>query len=47
LLERYIPGIAAESGHAIVLDDGTLVGKITPAIARDLANLEKLGMRGI
>lgn len=47
LLERYIPVIAAESGHAIVLDDGTLVGKITPAIARDLANLEKLGMRGI
>ena len=47
LLERYIPGMAAESGHAIVLDDGTLVGKITPAIARDLANLEKLGMRGI
>lgn len=47
LLERYIPDIAAESGHAIVLDDGTLVGKITPAIARDLANLEKLGMRGI
>lgn len=47
LLERYIPGIAAESEHAIVLDDGTLVGKITPAIARDLANLEKLGMRGI
>lgn len=47
LLERYIPGIAAESGHAIVLDDGTLVGRITPAIARDLANLEKLGMRGI
>ncbi|MBF1186953.1 MAG: hypothetical protein HXM02_02695 [[Eubacterium] sulci] len=47
LLERYIPGIAAESGHTIVLDDGTLVGKITPAIARDLANLEKLGMRGI
>ena len=47
LLERYIPGIAAESGHAVVLDDGTLVGRITPAIARDLANLEKLGMRGI
>lgn len=47
LLERYIPGMATESGHAIVLDDGTLVGKITPAIARDLANLEKLGMRGI
>lgn len=47
LLERYIPSMATESGHAIVLDDGTLVGKITPAIARDLANLEKLGMRGI
>lgn len=47
LLERYIPGIAAESGHAIVLDDGALVGRITPTIARDLANLERLGMRGI
>lgn len=47
VLERYIPEIASESGNTIVLDDGTLVGRITPAIARNLANLEKLGMRGI
>ena len=45
-MERYLAVIAANSGKGIYLDDGTLVGRILPAIDSGLANYTVQSRRG-
>ena len=46
LLEKYLPSIEAGLGQNIVLDDGTLVGKLTPKIDNSLGSLANRKRRG-
>ena len=46
LLEKYLPSIEAGLGQNIVLDDGTLVGKLTPKIDSSLGSLANRKRRG-
>lgn len=44
-VEKYLSIIAANSGKGIYLDDGTLVGKLLPAIDSGLGQSQKLNAR--
>ena len=44
-VERYLAVIAANSGKGIYLDDGTLVGRLLPAIDNGLGQQQKLNAR--
>ena len=44
-MEKYLAIIAANSGKGIYLDDGTLVGKLLPAIDSGLGQTQKLNAR--
>ena len=44
-MEKYLSIIAANSGKGIYLDDGTLVGKLLPAIDSGLGQTQKLNAR--
>lgn len=44
-MEKYLAVIAANSGKGIYLDDGTLVGKLLPAIDSGLGKSQKLNGR--
>jgi hypothetical protein len=44
-VEKYLSIIAANSGKGIYLDDGTLVGRILPAIDSGLGQSQKLNAR--
>ena len=44
-VEKYLAVIAANSGKGIYLDDGTLVGKLLPAIDSGLGHTQKLNAR--
>lgn len=44
-LERYLKVIADNSGKGIYLDDGTLVGRLLPAIDSGLGQNQKLNAR--
>ena len=44
-VEKYLAVIAANSGKGIYLDDGTLVGKLLPAIDSGLGQTQKLNAR--
>ena len=44
-MEKYLSIIAANSGKGIYLDDGTLVGKLMPAIDSGLGQTQKLNAR--
>lgn len=46
LMNKYMPQIVANMGQNIVLDDNTLVGKITPKIDASLGNLATRRKRG-
>ena len=46
LLEKYLPSIEAGLDQNIVLDDGTLVGKLTPKIDSSLGSLASKRRRG-
>lgn len=46
LLEKYLPSIEAGLGQNIVLDDGTLIGKLTPKIDSSLGSLANRKRRG-
>ncbi|MCK9479193.1 MAG: hypothetical protein M0R40_06790 [Firmicutes bacterium] len=41
ILAEYFPGFAENMNHSIVLDDGTLVAKLTPKIDRELGLILK------
>ena len=45
VMEKYLAVIAANSGKEIYLDDGTLVGRLLPAIDKGLGRSQKLGGR--
>ena len=45
VMEKYLSIIAANSGKGIYLDDGTLVGKLLPAIDSGLGQTQKLNAR--
>lgn len=44
-VEKYLAVIAANSGKGIYLDDGTLVGRLLPAIDSGLGHTQKLNAR--
>ena len=44
-VEKYLAVIAANSGKGIYLDDGTLVGRLLPAIDSGLGQTQKLNAR--
>ena len=44
--EKYLAVIAENSGKGIYLDDGTLVGRILPAVDAGLAAYSVRGERG-
>jgi hypothetical protein len=44
-MEKYLAVIAANSGKGIYLDDGTLVGRLLPAIDSGLGQSQKLNSR--
>lgn len=44
-MEKYLAIIAANSGKGIYLDDGTLVGRLLPAIDSGLGQNQKLNAR--
>lgn len=44
-MEKYLSIIAANSGKGIYLDDGTLVGRLLPAIDGGLGKSQKLNAR--
>ena len=44
-MERYLKVIADNSGKGIYLDDGTLVGRLLPAIDSGLGKTQKLNAR--
>ena len=44
-VEKYLAVIAANSGKGIYLDDGTLVGRLLPAIDNGLGQQQKLNAR--
>lgn len=44
-VEKYLAVIAANSGKGIFLDDGTLVGRLLPAIDSGLGHTQKLNAR--
>ena len=44
-MEKYLSIIASNSGKGIYLDDGTLVGKLLPAIDSGLGQTQKLNAR--
>ena len=44
-VEKYLAVIAANSGKGICLDDGTLVGRLLPAIDSGLGHTQKLNAR--
>ena len=44
-VEKYLAVIAAKSGKGIYLDDGTLVGRLLPAIDSGLGQTQKLNAR--
>lgn len=44
-MEKYLSVIAANSGKGIYLDDGTLVGRLLPAIDSGLGQTQKLNAR--
>ena len=46
ILNTYLPQIASTSQKEIILDDGTLVAKITPKIDKSLGNLYTRRNRG-
>ena len=46
LLNKYLPEIVSNIGNDIVLDDGTLVGKLTPAIDKNLGIVTANRRRG-
>ena len=45
-MEKYLAIIAENSGKGIYLDDGTLVGRILPAVDAGLADYSMRGERG-
>ena len=45
VMEKYLSIIAANSGKGIYLDDGTLVGRLLPAIDSGLGQTQKLNAR--
>lgn len=45
VMEKYLAVIAANSGKGIYLDDGTLVGRLLPAIDSGLGQTQKLNAR--
>ena len=45
-MEKYLAIIAENSGKGIYLDDGTLVGRILPAVDAGLAAYSIRGERG-
>lgn len=45
-MEQYLAVIAANSGRGIYLDDGTLVGRLLPAIDSGLADYSLRSRRG-
>ena len=45
-MEKYLAVIAKNSGKGIYLDDGTLVGRILPAVDAGLAAYSVRGERG-
>lgn len=46
LLNAYLPEAAEKSGTQIVLDDGTLVGKLMPTIDQKMASMQSIRERG-
>ena len=46
ILAEYFPEIIEKLDKEIVLDDGTLVGRLAPKIDRELGSINKLRLRG-